>query len=360
VQRFFGAIAILGGWLSMPAGAGAGLVFSQFFGVGHIEGIGSPVDVYGISGIIVFWVFASAAVVTALPLLVAMIAPDPRRELRVMAEVMAVVGAVLLGSELGRAFGLPLLAGAACLWVAGNLLHEDYLAMVAASDSEPEAGLVTASIETEVQDASPAPGAQPGSQPGAQPGSQPGSQPGAAVSEASGLLPPSISAAASGGLAPAATAGGSRRGRRKHSASAEQVCQWCSTAVPARQAACPNCGATLDGSAADDVAIPGLTEVPAGLRRYAENVRAGKKLPSLLKIMFSDSPIPTAIGAPPPSDADALRPPTAAVRAEMARLDEAIAAGRMPDPFDGSEPASPPDSAPPESAPEPAGNEQRS
>jgi hypothetical protein len=46
-------------------------------------------------------------------------------------------------------------------------------------------------------------------------------------------------------------------------------------------------------------------------------------------MMFSDTPIPTAIDAPPPSDADALRPPSSELRAEMARLDAEIAAGAI-------------------------------
>jgi len=91
---------------------------------------------------------------------------------------------------------------------------------------------------------------------------------------------------------------------------------------------------------------------------YAARAQIGKKRPSLLKTMFSDTSVPQAIDAPPPSDAAALRPPSRELRAEMARLDADIAAGR-PDP--GGEdaldtPAGPPEGPPeasPEASPEP-------
>jgi hypothetical protein len=44
-------------------------------------------------------------------------------------------------------------------------------------------------------------------------------------------------------------------------------------------------------------------------------------------MIFSDPPIAPVANAPEPSDADALRPPSAALKAEMARLDAEIAAG---------------------------------
>ena len=104
--------------------------------------------------------------------------------------------------------------------------------------------------------------------------------------------------------------------------------------------------------------IPGVTEVSPELRAYAARARSGKKRSSLLKTMFSDTPVPQAIDAPPPSDAAAMRAPSRELRAEMARLDAEIAAGR-PDP--GGEdaldtPAGPPEGPPeasPEASPEP-------
>jgi len=74
------------------------------------------------------------------------------------------------------------------------------------------------------------------------------------------------------------------------------------------------------------MSIPGLTEVPLRLQRYAEK----SKLPrtSLLSMVLGDEPIPTAIDAPPPSDAAAIRPPSPELKAEMARLDAEIAAAK--------------------------------
>jgi hypothetical protein len=85
------------------------------------------------------------------------------------------------------------------------------------------------------------------------------------------------------------------------------------------------------------MSIPGLTEVPPALRRYAEDAKSGKKRQSLLKMILDDEPIPPAIDAPAPSDEDALRPPSAAVRAEMARFDMDIAAGVAPPPGNDAE-----------------------
>ncbi len=108
-----------------------------------------------------------------------------------------------------------------------------------------------------------------------------------------------------------------------------KICPWCSTEVAAAAESCPNCKAALAGSTAEQISIPGVTEVAPQLRRYAADAQSGKNKPNLLRMMFSDTPIPTAIDAPPPSDADALRPPSSELRAEMARLDAEIASGAI-------------------------------
>lgn len=177
-----------------------------------------------------------------------------------------------------------------------------------------------------------------------------------AVSQSPG---PSISGASSSGSSSPITTEGRGRRRKGPAAAPDRLCPWCSAAVRASDAVCPKCGATLDGAAADGMAIPGLTEVPSALRRYAENAKSGKKRQSLLKMILSDEPIPPAIDAPPPSDEDAMRPPSAAVRAEMARLDMGIAASAMPRPGNDEEPAPPEDSAPQPAAPEEAGGDHR-
>lgn len=178
-------------------------------------------------------------------------------------------------------------------------------------------------------------------------------QTGPAVPESPG--PSSPVASPSGSASPIATKGRGRRDSRATTVAVDRVCPWCSAVVQASDAACPSCGATLDTRAADGVAIPGLTEVPSDLWRYAENAHSAKKRPGLLAMIFSDHEIPTAVDAPPPSDADALRPPSAAVKAEMARLDLDIAAdGATPRPLDGGGPVAPQDPAS-----EPAGGEPR-
>ena len=132
MQRVFGAIAIFAGWLSIGVGAMAGMAVSQFFGLNHVEGDLPPVDVYGVSGEVVLWVFVGAAIVAAVPLCGAMFAADPRRNLRWWAVAMAIASAALLPDALGRAYGLPLLAGAACLAVGGELIHREAAALESA------------------------------------------------------------------------------------------------------------------------------------------------------------------------------------------------------------------------------------
>ncbi|HEX7496372.1 MAG TPA: hypothetical protein VF349_07040, partial [Candidatus Limnocylindrales bacterium] len=71
---------------------------------------------------------------------------------------------------------------------------------------------------------------------------------------------------------------------------------------------------------------PGLTEVSPELRAYVEEVRAGRKKRSSLSILFNSPSAPPAADLTGLSEPGALRPPSAAVRAEMLRLDAEIAA----------------------------------
>jgi hypothetical protein len=269
----------------------------------------------------VFWVYACVTVTSALPLIAAMVATDPRRPLQIMAAVMGVLGIAMLPSELGRAFGLPIVAGAACLWIGGDLAHRSgdvSGSFERVAEAEGGAALVAGAGARAAGDFGTVDGA-----------TVEGPAAPAAVSEpASGA-----SARPSGGIGDSLEpgAGGKRRGRGGRRPSAEmRTCLWCSTVVPAADPACPNCGAALAVPAAEEVAIPGLTEVPPELRRYAADARSGRRRPSILKMIFSDTPVPTAVNAPPPSDPEALRPPSVALKAEMARLDAEIAAGASP------------------------------
>jgi hypothetical protein len=131
-----------------------------------------------------------------------------------------------------------------------------------------------------------------------------------------------------------------------------RICPWCSTEVPAAAESCPNCKAALTAQEAEQVSIPGVTEVSPELRRYADGAKRGRK-PSLLRMMFSDVPIPTAVDAPEPSDADALRPPSSELKAEMARLDAEIASGAIaPGTQDAAAPATPDPATAPAAGPD--------
>ncbi len=305
MQRLFGTIAILAGWLSIPIGAVSGLVASQFFGLSHVEGDLAPSAVYGISGAVVLWTFVGAAFLAALPVLRAVVATDPRRPVRLLAAAMLIVGLALVPDELGRAFGLPLVAGAACMWVGGDLIRRESVSAATAvpADAQTPADGVEdpAAMETTPRPSPAGESAAPAAQP--------------------------------------APGRGGRRSARKRD-SGQRICPWCSAQVPAGAATCPNCQAMLDEPTADGFSIPGLTEVQPSLRRYAEDVKSKKKRPSVLGIMFSDTQIPPAVDPPAPSDAAALQPPSAAIKAEMARLDAEIASGEMS--FDASEPPAEP------------------
>jgi hypothetical protein len=299
VQRIFGAIAIFIGWLSLGLGIMAGLVESQSFGLNHKEGGLPLLDVYGITGAVILWIFVGAALLLAVPMASAMVAPDPRRKLRVLAVGMAVGGLVLLPDQLGRFFGLPVMAGAVSVWVGGEFIHRE-TAEAPGMTGPAEAYMAAEDPTADHAPAVPAPKA-------ATPPAQ--------------VAPPVPTITSTG-------ASGRRSSRRKAS-DPERLCPWCSTVVPAKATTCRSCQAILDTEPGDAVAIAGVTEVSPALQQYAEKVRAGKGRTSLLSMIFSDPPVAPVTNSPAPSDADALRPPSAALKAEMARLDAEIAAGTV-------------------------------
>jgi hypothetical protein len=230
----------------------------------------------------VFWVFAGAALAAALPLGLAMLTPDPRRGTYAAAAVLAALGLVLLPDALGFAFGLPLLPGAALVAFGGWLTHLDSVS------ADKRAGAATGGAEGRVGDG------------------------GATGPESQVSLP----------VQPAGRGAAARR-----RSTSDRDCPWCSARVPAGASTCPACHATIDpDEATDSIHVPGLTEVAPELRAYAEQVRAGRKKRSSLSILFDSPSTPRAPDIPESSEPEALRPPNAAVRAEMLRLDAEIAA----------------------------------
>jgi len=342
VQRVLGAIAVIGGWFTILIGAVAGIVASHYFGLDAVVGETPPVNVYGINAAVVVTVYLAAAVLTAAALRAWMLEPDPQPNLRFLAAGMAVAGLVLAPDDLGRAFGLPLIAGGAALWIGGELVPRE----VAISESAGE--------PSQTQEAAPAPAPAP------------------AGGDAASLAAPAVGGSETPAPAPGSAGSPEPLGDGDASAATgrsdakpeppsppvtqpgfegPRLCPWCSREVPAAATECPNCHAALDTGAADVAPIPGLTEVPSDLRRYAEGGAGTKKRKQgLLTILFSDDTILPTRSVPPPTDASALRPPTPELKAEMARLDAEIAAGGAPsvEPARPAEPAGPAEPAEPE------------
>ncbi|HEX7612986.1 MAG TPA: hypothetical protein VF371_09435 [Candidatus Limnocylindrales bacterium] len=354
MRRVHAAIAIFAGWASIPLGAVAGFAASQFLGLNVVEGPMPPANVYGISAAVVLLVFVAAALFTAIPLTTAVFAVSARRSVYATASVMAVIGVALLPDELGRAFGFPILVGAAAIAYGGRLLlleaaanGANAAAGTAAGRSGPTPTWIFDTIELAGDETS-----------------DPMAGPVAALDSAtSDQLEPAIA------YSPVSAPAGARSefpvlvpavpGRRKPTRKevsktvAEMSCEWCSALVPAGATSCPTCKVPLGASDTQSVTIPGVTAISPELLAYAARARSGKKRPSLLKTMFSDTPVPQAIDAPPPSDAAALRPPSRELRAEMARLDADIAAGHVdPGGEHAADAAAQPPEAPPEATPE--------
>jgi hypothetical protein len=282
VGKMRGPLAILGGWLCICLGVFAGLAKSGFLGLANVEGPLPPQTVYGLPVAVVFWVFVAAALMATLPLGIAMLTPDPRRGTYGAAAVMVAIGLGLMPDELGRAFGLPLLPGAALVAFGGWLTQLDSVSAdikavraTAGAGIRVGAGAATA-LETQVAE-------------------------------------------------PVERAG--RRAAPPKRSTSDRDCPWCSARLPAGASTCPACHATIDpDETTDAVHLPGLTEVSPELRAYAEEVRAGKKKRSSLSIVLNSPSAPQAAALTELSEPDALRPPSAAVRAEMLRLDAEIAA----------------------------------
>jgi hypothetical protein len=297
VQRALAVIAIFAGWLSIPVGVVFGLISSDFLGLSHVfDSIerGAPTvpppsaSIYGVDGLLALWVFGVAAMLLPIPLAVTLRAPDPRPRLRLLAVAMALIGVVLIPDPLGRAFGLPIVAGAVCFWAGAEVVYREAVARGLTTSDGPTPALAV--------------GAD------------------AAGADAAG----SSDATAPAGPVPATPQ--PAKAARREAKAPKHVCPWCSAPIRTHTGSCPSCHATLNAPAAESIHIPGLTEVPPELLKYAEDSHAGKKRTSLRSALFGGSDIPVDPNPEPPSDAAALQPPSPALIAEMARLDAEIAA----------------------------------
>ena len=90
-----------------------------------------------------------------------------------------------------------------------------------------------------------------------------------------------------------------------------RICPWCSTKIPAAAGACPNCGALVEGAVAP--VIPGLTVVDPTAKLGVPDEGG-----------IPDSMDPKAWlqagGDISPADAEAVQPPSEAVRLEMRKM----------------------------------------
>jgi len=319
VQRNLGIIAIFAGWLSIPVGALLGLISSDFLGLSHVfdsiqRGAPSvatpPTSIYGIDGLVALWIFGVTTMLLPVALVALLRAPDPRRRLRQLAATMALVGVVLTPDPLGRAFGLPIVAGAVFLWVGGELVYREAVSRGLTTGESPLLAPVAGAVAAGADAAESSEGTGPaGPAPAAAQAHLPLTSADSPVPVVAGA-PPSQ---------PARTA-------RRPARAPKHVCPWCSAPIRAHTGSCPSCHATLNAPAADSIHIPGLTEVPPELLKYAEDSHAGKKRTSLRSALFRGSNTPVDSNPEPLSDAAALQPPSPALVAEMARLDAEIAA----------------------------------
>ena len=321
MPRVFGAFAVFGGWLCLLLSAVFGLVATQFLGLDHVEGNLPPSAVYGVPAIVAMWIVVAVAIVTSIPVAAAMFAPDPRLRLYVAAAAMGVAGVALLPDDLGRAYAAALLPGAALFAAGGHWIHKAG-AIDTGSDTPARADVVA--TEPAAGDAPESPGS-PGSP------ESPGSLGAPAKADDSSASAP-FGSASTPDKRPAgrsARAAGKSRPARK-SRAADTECPWCSSGVPAGAERCPSCGAALTTAVESTVApIPGVTAVSPELVAYQEKVTQPKKRQSILSMVMGE-PDDRLIARPTDqAAAGALKPPSAEVRAEMARIDREIAAATL-------------------------------
>ncbi len=374
MRRTLGATAIFLGWLCLPLSAVAGFAEANLMNVDNRHAGLPPVTVFGFSSDIFMWLVVVAAILATVPAFIAVFAVDPSRELYVTGAGIAIVAALLLLDDLGRVYGVVLLPAAACFGLGGWLM--------AGARNEPPAW-ASSELLAHLRKPPPPPapivfenwaefpkspdghewaGPELGSRAPATAVAEVAVAAADCVAETGEVADPDARPVSADGLAAPTDAGGivavaeptvSGRDAAPDSG-AEIVCPWCSARIVAG-ATCPECGAILDAEGGLE-GLAGVTEVSPELVEYlARTKRKPKRRSVLLQALGVEALRKDAVDDAPVSALEnALRPPSAEVRAEMARIDAEIA--RQAAWSNSQGPADPP-AAPEPAAPEPAAPE---
>jgi hypothetical protein len=327
MQRTFGAIAIMLGWLSLLLSAVFGLIATEFMGLTHVEGELPPAGLFGIPSIIVFWAAILVVGLTLVPAAAAIVADDPSIPLYGAAGVIAVVGVVFLFDDLGRAYAAALLPGAAFFGAGGWLMHSagpiDAKVDNRQTPAQPPV-TETSALDTATESSAPIP-AEPEPIP-----AEPAPAPAAPTAEPAEFEPPVLAPA---GATPAPPVVPDSVEVAELVVDAEPLldgemeCPWCSAHIPEGLAVCPDCHAGLEATRSfRENPIPGVTTVAPEYREYLDRVARKKKKPSLVTLLRGSNPQPVAAPAVD-LNPEAYRPPSAEVRAEMERISLELAAG---------------------------------
>jgi hypothetical protein len=386
MQRVFGILAIFGGWLCILLAVFFGLIATQFMGLDHIEGALPPNALYGIPAVMVMWVAIGVAILSAVPVGAAMFHKDPSSRLYVVAAVMGVLGVALIPDDLGRAYAVALIPGAVLFAAGGWLIHEageinpdvvgtsaevawpavsvptpmptpatrqwaaapdvsppvdaqaDAAPPVGALDAAPDAAPPVGALDAAPDAAPPADEAVAAASEPAEGDADPTDENVATAPAAPDASPidatPRADETVAATSAPQSTDSQAAESQAAESQAAESQaaedaeCPWCSARVAVGADRCPSCGAALSSAAElAAVSIPGVTAVAPELAAYREKVAHHKKRQGILSMMLSEPDARLFVSTAEPADADALRPPSAEVRAEMDRFDRELAAG---------------------------------
>ena len=339
MRRTLGATAIFLGWLCLPLSAIAGFAAANLMNVDNRHAGLPPASVFGFSSDLFMWLVVLAAVLATAPAFVAIFAVDPSRELYVTGAGMAIVAGLLLLDDLGRAYGFVLLPAAAAFAAAGWLMAGARNEPPAWASSELLAHLrkpaVPPAPQTEFEDWAGLGLADQGDL--APVGSEldgPASPAEAVVAEVAQVAEAHTPAVSATGLAEPSDLDGGFVAAAEPAISAppvspepgaEIVCPWCSARIAAAPT-CPECGAILDKESEAE-GVVGVTEVSPELLEYVARTKRKLKRRSVLLQALGVEALrkDTEVDVPVSALESALRPPSAEVRAEMARIDAEIA-----------------------------------